>query len=323
MGSIVTIKGGYRVFIRHKDFNRSETFKTRAAAKQFDAIAEAEYLAGKRTKLSSKTFGEAMQRYAKLVSPKKKGARWEIVRLAALGRDKIASVPLSELGPSDISEWRDRRLLEVSAGSVRREMTLIRSVLEIARKEWQWIEKNPTKDVKPPSDNKPRDRRPTQEEIALLIAHAMLRDTKPETTQARVVLAWLVAIETGMRSGELRSLRPDTVFLDKRFALLETTKNGDRREVPLSTKANDLLKQTEGEFFQGITAQTFEASFRRVRDMAGVKGLTFHDSRHEACSRMAQFLTVIELAKVLGQRDPKTLMIYFNPTVQSLADKLG
>lgn len=51
--------------------------------------------------------------------------------------------------------------------------------------------------------------------------------------------------------------------------------------------------------------------------------LHFHDLRHEACSRLADRLTVMDLAKVTGHRDLKMVMRYYQPRMSSIAMKLA
>lgn len=62
---------------------------------------------------SKMTLGRLFQRYAREVSPTKRGARWEYVRLDALCRDTIADIPLRQIAPADFADWRDRRLRQV------------------------------------------------------------------------------------------------------------------------------------------------------------------------------------------------------------------
>ncbi|WP_227512255.1 hypothetical protein [Tritonibacter mobilis] len=149
-------------------------------------------------------------RYAREVSPKKRGARWEIIRLERLSKDKISEIRLSDLAPSDFADWRDRRLSEVAPASVNREMVLMSAVLTQARREWGLISSNPMTDVsKPP----PRDRRVSQDDIDKLVVAAGADLTK---IRARAVHAFLFAIETAMRSGEIISLTNQTVDREKR-----------------------------------------------------------------------------------------------------------
>ena len=57
--------------------------------------------------------------------------------------------------------------------------------------------------------------------------------------------------------------------------------------------------------------------------LAGIEDLTFHDTRHEALTRLARKLDVLDLARMVGHRDPRSLMIYYNPTASEIAQRLG
>lgn len=109
------------------------------------------------------------------------------------------------------------------------------------------------------------------------------------------------------------------------MTLLET-KNGDRRQIPLSSKARELFElmipQNHGNIFN-ISANSVCTTFRKAVKEYNIIDLRFHDSRHEACTRLAQKLAVLDLAKMIGHRDTRSLMIYYNPTIAELADRLG
>jgi integrase len=95
--------------------------------------------------------------------------------------------------------------------------------------------------------------------------------------------------------------------------------------VALSPRAKALLAEVMALGLDpvfGLSAASKDALFRRVRDRAGIVGLTFHDSRHTACTRLARKLHVLELARQLGTRDLKTLMVYYNPTAEEIAGRL-
>ena len=97
-----------------------------------------------------------------------------------------------------------------------------------------------------------------------------------------------LAIETGMRAGELRLLKWSNIDLRGRTATIEDTKNGERRVVPLSSRALEVLhglpRRIDGDLFPTMTTDGLSHGFRRVCRKAGVEGLRFHDLRHEATS---------------------------------------
>jgi integrase len=136
-----------------------------------------------------------------------------------------------------------------------------------------------------------------------------------------------VALETAMRRSELLALQWKHVDLHRRVAVLETTKNGERRAVPLSSKAIDTLsalpRSISGCVFP-MTACAVSAAFERAVERAGIMDFRFHDLRHTAITQMATKLpNVIELSAVTGHKSLKMLQRYYHPNPQELARKLG
>lgn len=322
MSSIYLRGKTWRAEVRRGSFYSSESFPTKAAAKAWALSVEAEYQAGRLGEVADKTLGEVFARYALEVSPRKAGYKWEALRLASFQRDPISKRKLANLDASVFAAWRDARLSSVSGSTVAREMTLMRSSLEIARKEWLWLRANPMADVAKPQENKPRARRVLPSE-AQAIAKALrwAEGPNPSTTSQQTAVAFLLAIETGMRAGEIRALRPGHLHLDKGYVVVANSKNGDSRNVALTDRAIELLRLALPELFP-MTDKTLDATFRRGVKKTGIVDITFHDSRHEACTQLAKKLTVLELARHIGHRDLKSLMVYFNPTAEELSAKL-
>lgn len=329
MGSIRKRGDKYRAEVRRKGLYRSQEFRTKAGATAWITQVEAEYIAGVRGDHGNETLGAALDRYARDVSPRKRGHRWEGVRLVKLKRDfgTVAHIPLSQIRPQDIATWRDKRLTEVSPASVHREWNLLRSVFSVARREWGWILDNPMKDLSRPPSSKPRRRRVTSDDVSR-IYRACGIDVEPitPTTHAhRVALAFELAIETGMRAGEIRTLEPDQIDLARGICRLSLTKNGDSRDVPLSSKARALLerlRRPEGPLLP-MSAGTMDSTFRRLRTKAKIAGLHFHDSRAEAATRLSKIVDVLTLARILGHRDLKSLMVYYRESAEDIARRLG
>jgi integrase len=109
-------------------------------------------------------------------------------------------------------------------------------------------------------------------------------------------------------------------------AHLPMTKNGSKRDVPLSKRAIELLSflpepDPKKPLF-GLTTASLDALFRKARGNSMIEGLTFHDTRHEAITRLAKKLNVLELARMVGHRDLRMLQIYYNETAEKLAELL-
>lgn len=306
----------------------SRSFPRKADAEQWAIETEAQYLGTSIAVDRKQTVRRTMERYAAEVSPKRRGARWEQVRITKMLREwSMANSALSDISPDDIGRLRDKMLRGgLSAGSVRRELGLLSAVFEVARTEWRWTRHNPVKDVRLPAKPASRKRLIADDEVRAMVEALGFTGARPETLSQQIAVAFLLALETGMRAGEITSLEWRQVFSAARYLRLERTKNGDSRDVPLSTRAVDLLKLMQGvddRCVFTVTGATRDVLFRKARQRAGLEGFTFHDARHTAVTRLADRLDVLELARMIGHRDLKSLMIYYNKPASAMALKLG
>ena len=322
--------GGWRAEIVKRGVRESQTFATKAQAVAWATHREAEILAsepGRAVGVSS-SLADALKRYKVEVSPTKAGQRWEEVRLEKLLKDlEFVGERLGDITADQIAGWRDLRLKEVAGPSVRREMTLLSSVFEVARREWRWCAANPVREVKRPGSGKPRDRRISpKEEAKLLDRLGYVEGAVPETLQQELAFVFLLASETARRQGELLGLGQGSIFLKERYVRIETTKNGDSRNVPLSLRAveliNLLMRVEGGPALFRLKSGTADAMFRKVRDELGIVDLHFHDTRHEATTRLARKLDMLDLARMTGHRDPRSLLVYYNATATEVAGRL-
>lgn len=310
----------WRVRVYVNGVRDSATFPTKAEATAWGQMREAE-LTGKR--LPDKTVGDACARYAEAVSPLHRGVKWERLRLEAMQRDPLARVRLAGITAADVSAWRDRRLESVSGATVRREFTLLQGVLGYARREWGWLRTDPLDGVKRPPNPPSRKRRVPQDEIDRMALALGYDGGPPVNASQRVALAWLFAVETAMRSGEILGLQWADVAAD--YVSLPKTKNGDQRDVPLSMRAREILTLLPkgGDTVFCLKADVRDTLFRKARDRAEIPNLHFHDSRAEAIWRLSKKLSVLDLARVIGHRDPRSLMIYYDADASQLAALLG
>lgn len=211
----------------------------------------------------------------------------------------------------------------VGAGAVIRDLSLLSSVINHARREWGATVNNPCLLVKKPPTPPGRSRLLAPDEEARLL-HTLSPTGRRSPWMVPLVQ---LALEMAMRRGELLALKWENINLDSQTAYLPTTKNGTPRLVPLSSKAIKVLvtlPRLPTGFVFGISAQTMEAAFQRARTRAGIANLHFHDLRHTATSRMADKLpNVIELAAVTGHRTIQMLKRYYHPSATALAKKLG
>lgn len=296
--------GLWQAQVFRRGVRRSSTFPSKGAAVAWAGQQESDIMAGVRGEVPNLTVAELLRRYREDVSPGKKGARWEIIRLQAWERDRLAVVRLRLLDAPHVADWQERRLKAVSSASVRRERNLLNNVFEIARKEWRWLRKNPFEGVRRPKDGKARTRIASDDEITKLTGAA-----SPALARAIVL-----ALETGMRAGEIAGLAE----VRGRVAYLLDTKNGEAREVPMSQRA---IEAWSGGI--GLSAGSISGLFSRLCEDVGIDGLTFHDLRRTAIVRLAKRLSALELAKMVGHRDLRmTLNVYYKIDSSELASRL-
>ena len=185
------------------------------------------------TRLAERTtLGELLTRYRDQVSPTKRSAHTEKARINAMVRRSIAHRTLAKLTSADVATYRDERLRDVAPATVVRELNTLSHAIETALREWGlWLPRNPVKMVRRPSVPRGRKRRLEDGEEERLLG-ACDRGRTPLLKQLVIL-----AVETGMRRGELLGLRWEHVHLAKRIVHLPLTKTGDSRDVPLSRRA--------------------------------------------------------------------------------------
>lgn len=338
MASFGKVAKGWRVQVAIKGVRESKVFSTKAEAAAWAAKRETEIREGASTGIQRwRTLDEAFRRYEREVSSHKRGKRQEGLRLAAIGRTVIDGTALNEMRLVDVTsdvlgKWRDHRLTvdQVKGSSVNRDLNLLSHVFSSAVREWKWLAASPTTDVRRPKDPPSRDRLYSDDEIERL-CFALGFDTGQlalaTTGYQRVAVAFLFAIETAMRAGEICSLTSADIVGRTARLRAEATKTAMKRDVPLSRRAMELLallpEVEEGQPLFQMTSATLDALFRKAKERAGIEGATFHDTRHLAITRLAKkFPNVLDLARMTGHKDLRKLQIYYNETAEKMADLL-
>jgi len=277
------------------------------------------------------TLSDLIKRYVSEVVPRLRGACTETVRLKTIDRH-LGRYMLTGLTSVVIAKYRDQRLKEVSPSTCLRELQTLSAMLTVAQREWQLVAGNPVQGIRKPSPNRPRERRLSAEEEVRLMAALTPADRQASGGWSKGTRnIWLkpfiqLALECAMRRGELLSLRWEDVDLEKRTAFLVLTKNGTSRTVPLTSRAIEVLRtlprSIDGRVFP-LSANAIRQAWERARRNAGLSDLHLHDCRHEATSRLAERLNVLELAAITGHRDLKMLRRYTHLRAQDLAIKIG
>jgi integrase len=236
----------------------------------------------------------------------------------------LATKSIYDFKPSDIVQWRNKRVLEVQSSTALREFAIFSSIFSFAQKELFLIESNVWTIVAKPSKGKPRSQRiyPEQQE-KLLKGLKWDVNTTPVRVMHYVAWSMLFALETAMRKGEILAMRRE--HIKDGFIHLPMTKNGESRNVPLSSEAKRLLSliPLEQEIIVPVGEKSFRRTFYRIRGDVGLDEINFHDTRHEAITRMVKNrkLPVEMLAKITGHKTIGILInTYYNPDAQDLVE---
>jgi len=310
----------------------SKSFTRRTDAKRW--IEESKVAMRNGSALSTEaertTLKEALERYLREVTPKKKGKAREANRVKAWMKHPLGVRFLSQLGnaSNEFAKHRDELLADGKAWStIRSELLLISGLFEVARREWGMGSlRNPIKNVRLPSkkshgSNERNRRLEVDEEQRLLAQLKILGPYYAPLVE--------LAIETGMRQGELLSITFGDVNLDTRVAKLRDTKNSEPRDVPLSSRAIEVIRSVPRPLSSAapviaVGANNVARAFRTACAAAGIENLRFHDLRHEGVSRLFERgLALPEVAAVSGHKTWSQLKRYTNLRARDLARKLA
>jgi len=228
---------------------------------------------------------------------------------------------LKQITPSRIADYKSlRRREDAKPATLAKELQVLRNSLNIAMREWEWLETTPFTKVRIEIPKNQKERWLTLDEEALLLGEC------PDWLREIVTFA----IYTGMRRNEILSLRWPQVDMDREMVTLLVTKNKEKRGIPLSEKIVALLKakmetrKNSGYVFPSETGTMIEGhnvgrSFRKAREKAGLPDVRFHDLRHTAGSRMVQAgVDIYTVSLILGHKTLAMTKRYAHHNVESL-----
>ena len=305
------------------------TFDTKAEAEAWAAIVESEMARGifvSRAEAETTSLGEALTRYLTEVTPTKKPttAYRERVIGRQLGAHPLASRALASIRGKDMAAYmRQRQADAKGANTIRLELALLSHLFNTARTAWGMESlSNPVDLVKGQRPKLPqgRDRRLQGDEHARLLSAAQAYGG-----EIGPIITW--AIETAMRRGEIAAMRWEHLDRQARVLLIPLTKTGTPRRIPLSRAAVAVLDalphRPDGQVWS-MRPDSISQAFERVCKAAGIEGLTFHDLRHEATSRLFEKgLNPMQVAAITGHKTLQMLKRYTHLRAEDLVGMLG
>lgn len=342
----------YRVKIRLRGYSpESATFEKLSDAREWAKATEADMKKGRYFGQSKRhTFSELVDAYKPHAKDPKRLDYW---------RTAFASSLLADVTPDRIAKQRDKLLAEETARfaapatgdpetdarrpkakrsgpTVNRYMAALSVCLSHAVKELRWLEKNPCELVKKPKEHKGRVRFLSDEE-----RRNLLDACRPHP---ELYLAVVLSLTTGARQAEIMSMRWGQIDFKRQLITLQTTKNGDRRALPLVGEAFTLLQERakvrnlkDDRLFpptkraKKATTIDLRTHWEAALKAAQVNDFHWHDLRHTAASYLAMSnVSPVEIAKVLGHRTLQMVARYSHlsdshivATGEKLAARLG
>lgn len=333
---VKTKAGTWRVQIKLRGERDAGTFNTKREADEWAARRKTEILAAVGGKDAPKlselhNLAEALTLYKDKVSSGKKGWENETKRINAFLKhpDLPLKKPIGLIKSTDFVPWRDSRLATIKDATLLRDCVVLHNVFEVARRDWGWLSKeshNPITDLRKPETPDHRERIIKGTEVRAMLRVMGWGRRKPvRSVKQAVAWAFVIALQTGMRQGEICAIRWSDVFDGYIKLRSDKVNQQNGRQVPMVTTTRRVIEALRGwddEFVVGIAAKSVDANFRKYRGVAGLEGFTFHDTRHTAATRLAQKLHVLDLCKVFGWKNTKRALTYYNPTGKQIADRL-
>ena len=231
----------------------------------------------------------------------------------------FGNLVLAEITTEKISNYRDKRLKKVKPATVYQELALMRRMFNVARREWKWTRDNPAADLSfSVGNSNARDRWLTFEEEADLLSSA-----SPEWL-GRVIL---FALNTGMRRGEILSLKWSDVELKRKLIVVVKSKNGEKRTIPMSEAVFNILADVK---VIHISNRVFPHSVGALKDgfpravkKAGLDDFRFHDLRHTFATRLVQNgVDLYKVKELLGHKTITMTMRYAHHCPESLRSSI-
>ncbi|MBU2858336.1 site-specific integrase [Acidithiobacillus ferrooxidans] len=318
---------GWQAIVRRKGHpSQTKTFRAKKDAEAWARSIESEMVRGvwrDRSEAESATLKECLERYAEEIIPTKKGdGRRELGFIRQWQTRPISCRFMAAIDGQDVSaSIKEMKAEGKAANTIRLHLALLSHLFEVARKEWRMASlTNPVELVRKPKLPQGRDRRLVADEETRLLSAC--QSVNPE-------LAAIVgfAIETAMRQGEIIGMTWTMVDLRRRVVHLPDTKNGQARDVPLSTAAERILaalpRRMDGKVWT-YTQEGMRASWRRALMQAAITGLHFHDLRHEATSRLFEKgFNPMEVSAITGHKTLQMLKRYTHLRAEDLAKRMG
>lgn len=322
-GERKVVRGKWRVAYKDKSGKRRYVTiqaRTLTEAREIALTIRADAIRGKlgfasRRKDRSPTFRDFVSKYMAHARVSKKSWIHDEFR-ARRWADFFGQKRLDEITSWDVERYRMMRKEQAAPGTVNRELALLRHMFNLAIR-WGDAKANPV-DTRSHFFREPKHRVRTlssDEEERLMAALS-----RPGREHVRAIV--VVALNTGMRRGEILRLRWSDVDFAGGLLTVRETKNGEARVIPMNRVVRETLsglpRAGDHVFCNPLTGRPIRSireAFERACREAGVENFRFHDLRHTAATKLVLGgVDLVTVKEILGHKDIKMTLRYAHPT---------
>lgn len=289
-----------------------EGYRTRTAAKKAMTKRQRDLEAGY---LERKRFGEAADSYLETYCRQNNSPATQKMKGLFLRRfkEEWGNRFLENISPFDIEKYRRKRLDEgVKHATVNRETACLKNLYTCAVA-WGWVLSNPVKRVRPLDEGPLREKWLTEAEFARLF------EASNPTLQG---IIW-IAVNTGMRRGEIMSLNWKSVDLENRMIYVPRPKERRPKHIPINDALLEWFRNMPQERREGrlFRHKSPRRAFDNAARKAGLTGLRFHDLRHTYASWLAMSgIPLHTISDLLGHSTPNLTKRYAHLSPQHRLD---
>jgi len=315
----------YRAKVRLKGTPvQSATFQRKTDAKKWIQKTETEIREGRyfqKSQSKKNTVSDVIERYLSILEKNNPKRAKDVTRLLDWWKEEIGYYCLSDLN-KDIfitarenlqNRSRERKkakgsVKSLSSSTINRYWVAMQTALNMAVKEWDWIQTNPMSNISKLIEPEGRKRFLSDKE-----REALMKACKQSNNPYLYTIV-IVALSTGARKSEIMNLKWSQVDFKRNTIYLYETKNKESRALFLHSQALDCIKALRPNdydehdlVFKSLKVpnkpyeikKSWEAALRE----ANIQDFRFHDLRHSAASYLAMNgATLAEIAEVLGHK---------------------
>lgn len=260
-------------------------------------------------------LSELIERYIETILPRKTPKIFKLQKQQLMHwHTNYGGLNISEITSALVAEERDKLATGLtprgirSPATVNRYLGILRHVFTIAIKEWQVCKENPVSNV-----SKLKEMRGRTRYLSIDERKALLQTCKQSDNPYLYIIV-VLALSTGARKNEIMSLKWKNVHIDREVIILQETKNGEIRSIPLQGHGLQLLKRLSEHSNQNPSDYLFKSpnndkpidirtAWENALKKADILNFRFHDLRHTTASYLAMNgASLTDIAEILGHK---------------------